>query len=69
MSHETGDPCLKPRSFSQPQILFQQFCLHEIRLTNKYRLLYSRGVPLGHIGTGVAILARGSIWLSSANMT
>ena len=24
-----------------------------------YRLLYGRGVPLGHIGTRVAILARG----------
>ena len=35
----------------------------------KYRLLYGRGVPLGHIGTGVAISARGPIWLSSANMT
>ena len=35
---------------------------------NKYRLLYGRGVPLGHIGTGVAISARGPIWLSSANM-
>ena len=23
--HETGDPFLKPRSFSQPQVLFQQF--------------------------------------------
>ena len=30
-----GDPCLKPRSFSQPQIFFQQFCFHEIRLTDK----------------------------------
>ena len=30
-----GDPCLKPRSFSQPQIIFQQFCFHEIRLTDK----------------------------------
>ena len=28
-----------------------------------------RGVPLGHIGTGVAISARGPIWLYSANMT
>ena len=35
----------------------------------KYRLLYDRGVPLGHIGTGVAMSARGPIWLSSANMT
>ena len=35
VSHETGDPCLKPRSFSQPQIFFQQFCFHEIRLTDK----------------------------------
>ena len=35
----------------------------------KYRLLYGRGVPLGHIGTGVAILARGPIWLYSANMS
>ena len=26
---------------------------------DKYRLLYGRGVPLGHIGTGVAISARG----------
>ena len=34
-----------------------------------YRLLYGQGVPLGHIGTGVAISARGPIWLSSANMT
>ena len=34
-----------------------------------YRLLYGRGVPLGHIGTGVAISARGPIWPSSANMT
>ena len=32
-------------------------------------LLYGRGVPLGHIGTGVAISARGPIWLASANMT
>ena len=31
----TVDPCLKPRSFSQPQIFFQQFCFHEIRLTDK----------------------------------
>ena len=30
-----GDPCLKPRSFSQPQIFFQKFCFHEIRLTDK----------------------------------
>ena len=38
---------------------------------NTYRFLhvYGRGVPLGHIDTGVAILARGPIWLSSANMT
>ena len=28
-------------------------------MTDKYRLLYGRGVPLGHIGTGVAISARG----------
>ena len=35
VSHETGDPSLKPRSFSQPKILFQQFCFHEIRLTDK----------------------------------
>ena len=34
-----------------------------------YRLLYGQGVPLGHIGTGVAISARGAIWLYSANMT
>ena len=34
-----------------------------------YRLLYGRGVPLGHIGTGVVISARGPIWLPSANMT
>ena len=26
-----GDPCLKQRSFSQLQIVFQQFCFHEIR--------------------------------------
>ena len=26
---------------------------------NNYRLLYGRGVPLGHIDTGVAISARG----------
>ena len=26
-----GDPCLKPSSFSQPQIFFRQFCFHEIR--------------------------------------
>ena len=40
-------------------------------LMNIYRLhvSYGRGVPLGHIGTGVAISARGPIWLSSANMT
>ena len=30
-----------------------------------YRILYGRGVPLGHIGTGVAISAQG---LPSANM-
>ena len=30
-----GDPCLKPRSFSQPQIFFQQFCFREIRATDK----------------------------------
>ena len=30
-----GDPYLKPRSFSRPQIFFQQFCLREIRLTDK----------------------------------
>ena len=30
-----GDPCLKLRLFSQPQIFFQQFCFHEIRLTDK----------------------------------
>ena len=30
-----SDPCLKPRSFSQPQIFFQQSCFHEIRLTGK----------------------------------
>ena len=30
-----GDPCLKPRSFSQLKIFFQQFCFHEIRLTDK----------------------------------
>ena len=30
-----GDPCLKPRLFSQPQIFFQPFCFHEIRLTDK----------------------------------
>ena len=30
-----GGPCLKPKSFFQPQILFQRFCLHEIRLTDK----------------------------------
>ena len=29
------DPCLKPRSFSQPQIFFQQFCFREIRVTDK----------------------------------
>ena len=38
-------------------------------MLNIYRLLFGRGVPLGHIGTGVAISARGPIWLSSANMT
>ena len=37
-------------------------------LVNTYRLEYGRGVPLGQIGTGVAISARGPIWLSSANM-
>ena len=31
----------------------------------KYRLLYGRGVPLGHIGTGVAISAQGP-WIFSA---
>ena len=36
---------------------------------NTYRLLYSRGVPLGHIGTGVAISAQGHICRTSANMT
>ena len=33
-----GDPCLKPRSFPQPKIFFQQFCFHEIRLTDKMLL-------------------------------
>ena len=33
--HETGDPCIKPRSFSQPQIFFRQFCFHEIRWTDE----------------------------------
>ena len=35
-----------------------------------YRLLYGQGVPLCHIGTGVALsaLAPGPIWLSSANI-
>ena len=40
-----------------------------IKDVKTYRLLNGRGVPLGHIGTGVAISARGPIWLSSANMT
>ena len=31
---QNGDTCLKPRSFSQPQIFFQEFCFHEIRLTD-----------------------------------
>ena len=35
VSHETGDLCLKPRSFSQPQIFLQQFFFHEMRLTDK----------------------------------
>ena len=26
--------CLKPRSFSQSQIFFGQFCFHDIRLTD-----------------------------------
>ena len=30
LSRETGDLGLKPRSFSQPQIFFQQFCFHEM---------------------------------------
>ena len=30
-----GDTCLKLRSFSQPQTFFQQFCFHEIRLTDR----------------------------------
>ena len=30
----TDDPCLNLRSFSQPQIFKQQFCFHEIRLTD-----------------------------------
>ena len=29
------DPCLEPRSFSQPKIFFQQFCFREIRVTDK----------------------------------
>ena len=33
-ANETGDPYLKRRSFSQTQILFQQFCFHEVRLTD-----------------------------------
>ena len=33
-----------------------------------YRLLYGRGVPRGHIGTRVAISARGPIWPRCANM-
>ena len=32
---QNGDPCLKQRSFPQPQIFFQQFCFYEIRLTGK----------------------------------
>ena len=35
----------------------------------KYMLLYGRGVPLGHIGTRVALSAQGPIRLTSANMT
>ena len=30
----TDDHFLNPRSFSQPQIFLQQFCFHEIRLTD-----------------------------------
>ena len=30
----TDDPCLNPVSFSQLQIFLQQFCFHEIRLTD-----------------------------------
>ena len=34
MSHETGDPCLKRRSFSQPKLFLQQFCFHDERCNN-----------------------------------
>ena len=45
------DPCLKLRSLSQPQIFFQQFCFHEIRLTE----ICNRGpIPANNKGTDVA---------------